>query len=141
MLALAPEWFHKVEANPHINSAYLGASATDLAFGAFKADTSQYLKLLYCIDMFNEGVHVKAVDGIILLRSTISPIIYKQQIGRALSAEKKKNAVIFDVVLNIENLYSIGAVQDEMQTAIIYYRFLGMDTEVVNEQFRIVDEV
>ncbi len=141
MIALAPEWFYKVDKKPHIYSAYSEDPETDSAFAAFKADTSDHLKLLYCIDMLNEGVHVENVDGVILLRPTISPIIYKQQIGRALSAGKKKNAVIFDVVLNIENLYSIGAIEEEMQTTVAYYRSLDMDYEIVHEQFRIVDEV
>ena len=39
--------------------------------------------------MFNEGIHVADVDGVILFRPTISPIIYKQQIGRALSKMKE----------------------------------------------------
>ena len=141
MITLAPEWFYKVDKKPHIYSVYSEDPETDSAFAAFKADTSDHLKLLYCIDMLNEGVHVEDVDGVILLRPTISPIIYKQQIGRALSAGKKKNAVIFDIVLNIENLYSIGAIEEEMQTAITYYRSLEMDYEIVHEQFRIVDEV
>lgn len=141
MITLAPEWFYKVDKKPNIYSAYSEDPETDRAFAAFKADTSDRLKLLYCIDMLNEGVHVEDVDGVILLRPTVSPIIYKQQIGRALSAGKKKNAVIFDIVLNIENLYSIGVIEEEMQAAAAYYRSLGMDYEIVNEQFRIVDEV
>ena len=141
MITLAPEWFFKVDGKPHIYSAYSDDPETSRAFAAFKADNSDHLKLLYCIDMLNEGIHVDDVDGVILLRPTISPIIYKQQIGRALSAGKKKNAVIFDIVLNIENLYSIGVVEEEMQVAMTYYRALGMDSEIVNEQFRVVDEV
>ena len=141
MIALAPEWFSKVDSNPHIYSAYSDDPETSRAFAAFKADNSGHLKLLYCIDMLNEGIHVDDVDGVILLRPTISPIVYKQQIGRALSAGKKKSAVIFDIVLNIENLYSIGAVEEEMQVAMTYYRSLGMDSEIVNEQFRVIDEV
>lgn len=141
MIALAPAWFSKVDGNPHIYSAYSDDPETSRAFAAFKADKSEHLKLLYCIDMLNEGIHVDDVDGVILLRPTISPIIYKQQIGRALSASKKKNAVIFDIVLNIENLYSIGTVQEEMQVAMTYYRVHGMESEIVNEQFRVVDEV
>lgn len=39
--------------------------------------------------MLNEGIHVDDVDGVILLRPTVSPIIYLQQIGRALSAGNK----------------------------------------------------
>lgn len=141
MITLAPEWFYQVDSKHHIYSAYSDDPETSRAFAAFKADKSDHLKLLYCIDMLNEGIHVDDVDGVILLRPTISPIIYKQQIGRALSAGKKKNAVIFDIVLNIENLYSIGAVQEEMHVAMTYYRSLGRDSEIVNEQFRVVDEV
>jgi superfamily II DNA or RNA helicase len=141
MIALAPQWFAKVDSKPHIYSAYSDDPETDKAFAAFKQDNSDRLKLLYCIDMLNEGIHVDDVDGVILLRPTVSPIIYKQQIGRALSAGKKKNAVIFDVVLNIENLYSIGAVEEEMQIAATYYRSLGLEGEIVNEQFRVIDEV
>lgn len=44
--------------------------------------------------MLNEGVHVDDVDGVILLRPTVSPIIYLQQIGRALSAGSGKTPVI-----------------------------------------------
>lgn len=141
MIALAPEWFAKVNAAPHIYSAYSNDPETSRAFAAFKADESRHLKLLYCIDMLNEGIHVDDVDGVILLRPTISPIIYKQQIGRALSAGGKKQPVIFDIVLNIENLYSIGSVQEEMQVAAAYYRFLGQNAEIVNETFQIIDEV
>lgn len=141
MIAMAPQWFSEVDKDPHIYCAYSDDPETEKAFAAFKLDTSDHLKLLYCIDMLNEGIHVDDVDGVILLRPTVSPIIYKQQIGRALAAGKKKNAVIFDIVLNIENLYSIGAVEEEMQIAATYYRSLGRDSEVVNEHFRVVDEV
>lgn len=137
----APEWFAKVDTDPHIYIAYSNDPATSKAFADFKADASEHLKLLYSIDMLNEGVHVDDIDGVILLRPTVSPIIYKQQIGRALSVGSKKNSVIFDIVLNIENLYSIGAVEDEMQIATAYYRSHGEDKNIVNEHFEIFDEV
>ncbi|MBQ9748583.1 MAG: DEAD/DEAH box helicase family protein [Clostridia bacterium] len=141
MMELAPAWFAKVDKAPHIYMAYSDDPTTSREFAAFKADNSDHLKLLYCIDMLNEGVHVEDVCGVILLRPTISPIIYKQQIGRALSASKKTNAVIFDIVLNIENLYSIGAIEEEMEVAISYYRSMGLGEEIVNDQFKVVDEV
>lgn len=77
--------------------------------------------------MLNEGVHVDDVSGVILLRPTVSPIIYKQQIGRALSASKTTKAVIFDIVMNIDNLYSIGTIEDEMQVVMTYYRERGLE--------------
>lgn len=141
MIDKVPEWFSQVDHKPHVYSAYSDDPATSQAFSDFKADYSNHLKLLFCIDMLNEGVHVDDIDGVILLRPTISPIIYKQQIGRALSASSKTNAVIFDIVNNFENLYSISAIQEEMQVAINYYRDLGEGEDIVNEHFQIIDEV
>lgn len=137
----AKEWFAKVDSEPHIYKAYSNDPAASKAFSAFKADVSKHLKLLYSIDMLNEGINVDDIDGVILLRPTVSPIIYKQQIGRALSAGKKSNPVIFDIVLNIENLYSIGAVEEEMQIATAYYRSLGEESSIVNDSFSIYDGV
>ena len=141
MIGLSKDWFSKVDSEPHIYTAYSEDPGTDRAFAAFKEDDSDHLKLLYCIDMLNEGVHVENVDGVILLRPTISPIIFKQQIGRALSAGKKQNPVIFDIVMNIENLYSIGAIEEEMREAVFQYRSHEKEDQIVNETFQIIDEV
>lgn len=141
MIQLSTEWFSEVDEYPHIYSAYSDDPSTDQSFADFKADNSDHLKLLYCIDMLNEGIHVEDVDGVILLRPTISPIIYKQQIGRALSAGKKRNAVIFDIVMNIENLYSIGAIEEEMKQVMFNYRSHGRGDEIVNDRFQVIDEV
>ena len=141
MIARVPEWFSKVDKHPNVYRAYSEDPATSKAFADFKADKTEHLKLLFCIDMLNEGVHVDDVSGVVLFRPTVSPIIYKQQIGRALCASKKKEPIIFDIVNNFENLYSIGAIEQEMQAAITYYRFLGEDKEVVTERFKIIDEV
>ena len=141
MMAHVAEWFSKIDPAPHVYSAYSDDPATSKAFADFKADASDHLKLLFCIDMLNEGVHVEDVSGVILFRPTVSPIRYKQQIGRALSASKSKDPIIFDVVNNIENLYSIGAIEQEMRAAVSYYRFYGDGGAVVNERFRLIDEV
>ena len=134
-------WFNKIDREPHIFTAYSLDSATEQEFENFKKDESDHLKLLFCIDMLNEGVHVENISGVVLFRPTVSPIIYKQQIGRALSASKTKNPIIFDIVNNIENLYSIGTIQQEMQVAISYYRSIGEDSYIINDRFEVVDEV
>ncbi len=143
MIAKVPEWFAKVDTEPHVYSVYSEDAQAEAEFARFKADESGHLKLLFCIDMLNEGIHVDDVSGVILLRPTVSPIIYKQQIGRALSAGKKQgeNAVIFDVVMNIDNLYSIGTVEEEIQAAVRYYRDRGESSLIVNEHFHITGEV
>ena len=140
MIAKAPAFFSRVDSAPHVYRAYADDPGTSKAFAAFKADESEHLKLLFSIDMLNEGIHVDDVDGVILFRPTVSPIVYKQQIGRAISVGKK-DAVIFDIVNNIENLYAIGAIEQEMRLAVSYYRSLGEGDEIVNERFRVFDEV
>ena len=113
-----PGWFSRIDKASHIYSVYSDDPSASQSFADFKADEdSEHLKLLFCIDALNEGIHVENVSGVILLRPTVSPIIYKQQIGRALAAGKRGNAVIWDIVNNIENLYSIGAVEEEMLVA------------------------
>lgn len=141
MISKAKEWFARVDKKPHIYKAFSSDPETSMAFADFKADKSNHLKLLYCVDMLNEGVHVEDISGVILLRPTVSPIIYKQQIGRALSASKSKIPVIFDIVNNIENLYSIDTIKDEMQTAVHYYYTHDGEGIVVNETFELIDKV
>lgn len=141
MITHVDEWFSKIDAAPHVYSAYSNDPETSAAFHEFKHDTSSHLKLLFCIDMLNEGVHVDGVSGVILFRPTVSPIIFKQQIGRALSASGNHSTVIIDVVNNIENLYSIADLRDEMQEAVVFYQRIGEDRCIVNERFRVIDEL
>ena len=82
MVSHVPEWFAGVNPDVVVYQAYSDDPNTDKAFSDFKTDTSNRLKLLFCIDMLNEGVHVEGISGVILFRPTISPIIYKQQIQR-----------------------------------------------------------
>ncbi len=142
MMGKAREWFRRVDKKPHIYSVYSDDPSASRSFAEFKADNDEnHLKLLYCIDALNEGVHVPDISGVILLRPTISPIIYKQQIGRALCASKSHEPIIFDIVNNIENLYSIDSIKEEMQVAINYYHSYGKDSYVVNETFELIDKV
>lgn len=70
--------------------------------GFFNAKSG--LNIMVCIDKLNEGIHVDGITGIIMLRRTISPIIYLQQIGRALSAGKINKPIIFDFINNYSNM-------------------------------------
>lgn len=158
MMGKVTEWFGKVDVEPHIYRVYYDNPKTDTEFAAFKSDNSLHLKLLYCIDMLNEGVHVADIDGVILLRPTVSPILYLQQIGRALSAgkhprkagvdEKGKAAdspVIFDIVNNFDSLYCIDSLQKDMEEAweVLSWKegIEQNEKESFGETFRIFDEV
>lgn len=79
-------------------------------------DSKEGISVLLCIDILNEGVHVDDIDGVILLRKTTSPIIYFQQIGRALSfAGRDRQIKIFDLVNNFGNHNAIDLVYQEYQ--------------------------
>ena len=123
------------------NQKYLDAPNTDKAFADFETDTSDRLKLLFCIDMLNEGVHVEEISGVILFRPTISPIIYKQQIGRALTAGENSTPLILDVVNNFEGLCSIAGLQGEMQEAVHRLYANGEGDKIVTERFEVVEQV
>lgn len=71
----------------------------------FAKQNPNSIKLMFAIDIFNEGMHVPGVDGIIMTRRTASPIVYLQQLGRALSfSARKKQIKIFDIVGNASNI-------------------------------------
>ncbi len=101
----AGDWFGQVTGIKKIKkySVYskLGAKKNHKIIRAFENDDSKSLKLLYSINMLNEGLHVDGIDGIIMLRGTSSRIIYLQQLGRALSVGLKRNPLVLDLVANL----------------------------------------
>lgn len=59
------------------------------------------LDALCVVDMFNEGVDVPAVDRVVMLRPTESPIVFLQQLGRGLRKhDGKDQLVVIDFVGN-----------------------------------------
>ena len=141
MVSHVPEWFSGVNPNVAVYEAYSDDPNTNKAFADFKMDTSSRLKLLFCIDMLNEGVHVEGISGVILFRPTISPIIYRQQIGRALTAGDNSTPLILDVVNNFEGLTSISSLQNEMQEAVRRLYANGEGDKVVTERFEVMEQV
>lgn len=107
------KWFTQAGLPNHrISSVYWSRDTTKSTqkqqMQQFCTDEEGIIKIMLCINMLNEGIHVKDVDAAILLRRTQSPIIYLQQIGRALSAERKhsRRTVILDLQNNIWNIES-----------------------------------
>lgn len=136
-----PEWFAEIDREPHVYRVYSEELGSEKAFRDFKQDISGHLKLLLCIDMLSEGIHVEDISGVILLRPTTSPIVYKQQIGRALAAGKGGTPLIFDIVNNFDGLASASWLQEEVELVSMDYRERGLRDRIVEESFRIIDEV
>ena len=141
MIDRADEWFKGIDEEYRLYQVYSDSPYTSREFIKFKEDNSEHLKILFCIDQINEGIHVCDVSGVILFRPTISPIIYKQQIGRALTAGSEEEPVIIDVVNNIESISSIGTIQEEMQEAVTYLKGTSSESMIVNETFEVTDYV
>ena len=68
---------------------------------AFENDDSDTIKLLFSVNMLNEGKHIKDIDGVIMLRPTSSMIVFLQQLGRALSVGGGTTPKVFDLVSNL----------------------------------------
>lgn len=141
MRAMTAPWFRQINPQVHTYVAYSSDPETSRAFRDFQQDNSPALKLLLCIDMLNEGIHVKGIAGVILFRPTISPIVYKQQIGRALTSGDSNTPLILDVVNNFEGLYAISAIQKEMDEAVLALRQNGEGDRIQVERFQIEEQV
>lgn len=63
--------------------------------------TSGEVKVIFSVDMFNEGLDVPAIDMVMFLRPTQSPTIFLQQLGRGLRKFKdKKYLNVLDFIGN-----------------------------------------
>lgn len=68
----------------------------------------QPLDYIISVDILNEGVDIVEVNQIIMLRPTLSPIVFIQQLGRGLrKAEGKEYVVILDFIGNYEKNFMI----------------------------------
>ena len=97
------EWFGEIDSKPETYSVYSGKTErkNNEDIKKFETSKSEHLKLLFCVDMLNEGVHIEGVSGVIMARPTDSRIVYLQQLGRALSSDPSgEQTIIFDLVNN-----------------------------------------
>ena len=75
------------------------------------------LRVIFAVDLFNEGVDIPEVDTLLLLRPTESATVFMQQLGRGLRwAERKHVLTVLDFV---------GQVRKEYRYDIRYRALLG----------------
>ena len=81
------------------------------ASGEYSRDRNDAIKMLengevrviFSVDMFNEGVDIPSVDMVMFLRPTESPVVFLQQLGRGLRRGKgKKYLSVLDFIGNYE---------------------------------------
>ena len=65
--------------------------------------TKGELKIIFSVDMFNEGVDIPSVDMVLFLRPTESPIVFLQQLGRGLRKSRGKEYLnVLDFIGNYD---------------------------------------
>ncbi len=59
------------------------------------------LQVVFCVDIFNEGLDVPEIDTVLMLRPTESPVIFLQQLGRGLrTSQNKDKLTVIDFIGN-----------------------------------------
>ncbi|MBM4368020.1 MAG: DUF3427 domain-containing protein [Deltaproteobacteria bacterium] len=81
------------------------------------------LDVVFCVDMFNEGVDLPSVDAILMLRPTESRILWLQQVGRGLRKKEDKTLRIVDYIGNhrtfLQGAVTLLPMQDETPAALV----------------------
>ena len=111
----ASKWFEKVgETRLYEVSYRKSEELNEDTIKSFREEEGK-INLLFSVDKLNEGIHVDGIDGVIMLRKTVSPIIYMQQLGRALSAGNEGTPIVFDLVNNIDSSRYIYEFMEKVQ--------------------------
>ncbi|MBD5476840.1 MAG: hypothetical protein HDR17_12825 [Lachnospiraceae bacterium] len=105
----------------------------------------QEIKVIFSVDMFNEGVDIASLDMVMFLRPTESPVVLLQQLGRGLRTSRGKEYLnVLDFIGNYEKagrapfLLSGGKSFVE-RSAGDYYRLEYPDDCIVDFDMRLVD--
>ena len=70
---------------------------------AVERQKNQEIKVIFSVDMFNEGLDIASLDMVMFLRPTDSPVIFLQQLGRGLRTYKGKEYLnVLDFIGNYE---------------------------------------
>ena len=104
-MSKAKEWFGEIDGEPEIYGIHSKDNTSSKQLQAFNNSSSKHLKLMYCVGMIDEGVHLNNISGVILAAKTGSRPTYLQRIGRAISSGRdKKQSLVIDLVNNNEIL-------------------------------------
>lgn len=123
------------------------------ADGAYSEDRNQAIRklnsreieVIFSVDMFNEGVDIAALDMVMFLRPTESPIVFLQQLGRGLRTYRGKEYLnVLDFIGNYEKagrapFLLSGDRNLGERAAVDYHRIDYPDDCIVDFDMRLVD--
>lgn len=108
MRSCLEQWFSEAGITCNFYEVHCKNPEKDKQFNAFMADDK--LSVCLSVAMLSEGVH--GIDGVILLRDTISPNLYYQQIGRVFAVDMDTVPIIFDLVANCQSIMECNLKND-----------------------------
>ena len=146
MIDVVKDWFIEAGYDGEIYDYSVGSriSKSKDSLNKFKKNNKKGLKLLFCIDKLNEGLHMPKVTGVILLRPTNSNIIYYQQIGRTIDANREEPGIILDLVSNFASISCKLNLKDELEKEIKKRQsgvYSECSTDFDIEEFHVYDEM
>ena len=107
------------EVNPNIKTYAVSSKLADnqRTLKKFEKDNDENtLKLMFAVDMLNEGYHINDLDGVIMMRPTYSPTIYAQQLGRALTVKDDGSVpLVVDLVNNFDSIKIIEDLYEKLK--------------------------
>lgn len=87
-------------------AAIYGGSEVKRTEGLALLDKGQ-LDIIFCVDLFNEGVDLPSLDTVMMLRPTESKVMFLQQLGRGLRKhEEKSHLVVMDFIGNHKGFFN-----------------------------------
>ena len=73
------------------------------------ADDEHPLSVIFTVDIFNEGIDIPAINLVLMLRPTASPVIFLQQLGRGLRKHTNKSFLtVLDFIGNHNRSFMIA---------------------------------
>lgn len=114
------DWFRTAGLKDvHSYAVYSDYPDKEKDYKEFCEDNSDALKVLFSINMLNEGLHIKNISGVLMLRTTQSNLIYLQQLGRLVDAGNiDKYLLVFDFVNNFSSINDGIGLLREIQDAV-----------------------
>ncbi|MHA4985015.1 DUF3427 domain-containing protein [Cetobacterium somerae] len=74
-----------------------------------KFKETEDLEVIFTVNIFNEGIDIPCINSILMLRPTVSPIIFTQQLGRGLRHyENKEFLTVIDFIGNHSRAFLIA---------------------------------
>ena len=108
MKPVIEKWFTDAGFSVRFYEVHSKNADKDKEFQKFKEDTEDgIIKACLSVNMIAEGIHGD-INGVIMLRETISPNMYFQMIGRAFACGKKTIPLIIDLVANSQFISSVA---------------------------------